>query len=109
MPNFTHWFSFARRSKYEKVPNVLMKFFSNLSRAGKAYFWYSTGNAWTLHKPVIIAQMKLETWKLAQQYLRVFWLFPEPAPLYTVCCIAAVARKHICPGNKLYGTMRTIC
>jgi len=23
MPNFTHWLSFARRSKCDKVPNVL--------------------------------------------------------------------------------------
>ena len=38
MPHFTHWLSFARRSKCDKVPNDLMKFFSHLSRAGKAYF-----------------------------------------------------------------------
>jgi len=38
MPNFTHWLYFARRSKCDKVPNDLMKFFSHLSRAGKAYF-----------------------------------------------------------------------
>ena len=38
MPNFTHWLSFARRSKCDKVPNDLMKFFSHLSSAGKAYF-----------------------------------------------------------------------
>jgi len=38
MPNFTHWLSFARRSKCDKVPNVLMKFFCHLCRAGKTYF-----------------------------------------------------------------------
>ena len=38
MPNFTHWLSFARRSKCDKVPNDLIKFFPTFPGQEKPIF-----------------------------------------------------------------------